>query len=145
MPASCDRRSRIFLTVSWTALVSRSGSFSRPAILGLSQGILMFSTMIFQATHPPGGALPDFGLASGYAMVQLVASIGLITLYGRMVRNSAQFSVITGKAYRPHVIALGRLRYPACVAAAAYFIDLEFTFHRDPIVELCEGLLRRNL
>jgi anaerobic magnesium-protoporphyrin IX monomethyl ester cyclase len=28
---------------------------------------------------------------------------------------------------------------------SAYFIDLEFTFHREPIVELCEGLLSRNL
>jgi iron(III) transport system permease protein len=97
-------------------------TFDIPAILGLSQGILMFSTMIYQATHPPGGALPDFGLASGYAMLQLGASIGLITVYGRLVRNRAQFSVITGKAYRPRVIALGRLRYPVCVAAAAYFL-----------------------
>jgi radical SAM superfamily enzyme YgiQ (UPF0313 family) len=26
----------------------------------------------------------------------------------------------------------------------AYFIDLEFTFHREPIVDLCEGLLSRG-
>jgi radical SAM superfamily enzyme YgiQ (UPF0313 family) len=26
----------------------------------------------------------------------------------------------------------------------AYFIDLEFTFHREPVVELCEEILRRG-
>lgn len=96
-------------------------TFDIPAILGLSQGILTFSTMIYQATHPPGGALPDFGLASGYAMIQLVASLGLILVYGRVTRQSAQFSVITGKAYQPQVIRLGRLRPVALVAAAGYF------------------------
>jgi iron(III) transport system permease protein len=96
-------------------------TFDIPAILGLSQGILTFSTMIYQATHPPGGALPDFGLASGYAMIQLAASLGLILVYGRVTRQSAQFSVITGKAYQPQVIRLGRLRPVALVAAAVYF------------------------
>jgi iron(III) transport system permease protein len=95
-------------------------TFEVPALLGMTQGIFVFTTMIYQATHPITG-LPDFGLASGYAMVQLGLSAVLIYLYSRSTRDTARFSVIGGKAYRPRRVDLGRWRYVALVLVALYF------------------------
>jgi len=95
-------------------------NFEIPALLGLSQRIFVFSTMIYQTTHPQTG-LPDFGLASGYAIVQLLASGGLIYWYAQATRNRQQFSVIQGKGYRPRVIDLRAWKWAAFAGVLLYF------------------------
>ncbi len=95
--------------------------FETPALLGMSQRVFVFSTLIYQTTHPSNG-LPDFGLASGYAMVQLLGSACLIQLYARATRNHAQFGVIQGKGYRPRLLDLGLLRWAALAGVLAYFL-----------------------
>jgi len=81
--------------------------FETPAMLGMPKGIFVFSTLIFDATHPPMG-LPDYGLASGYGMLSLMVGIGLIYMYHRQVRRQEQFVVVTGKGYRPRPVSLRR-------------------------------------
>jgi iron(III) transport system permease protein len=60
---------------------------------------------------------PDHGFASAFAACFFPISILLIYLNRKFVAAGIQrFSTITGKGYRPHVIALGKWRYPAfCV------------------------------
>ena len=50
--------------------------FETPALLGMPVGIFVFSTLIYNATHPSIG-IPDFGLASGYAIISLMIGAGL--------------------------------------------------------------------
>ena len=85
------------LAASIYFLVVGFETFEVPALLGMTQGIFVFTTMIYQATHPITG-LPDFGLASGYAMIQLALSGVLIYLYSRSIRDASRFGVIRGKA-----------------------------------------------
>lgn len=74
--------------------------FEIPALLGMKRGLFVFSTLIFDATHPPMG-LPDYGLASAYASISLLIGIALIYLYHVNVRHQERFAVVTGKGYRP--------------------------------------------
>lgn len=95
--------------------------FQIPAILGLSAGVRVFSTKIFLATHPNNG-LPDFGLASGYGMVLFLLALVLIVIYRNVVSKQHMYSVITGKAYRPRRIHLGKWKYIAFAAVAVYLL-----------------------
>ncbi len=95
--------------------------FQIPAILGLSAGIRVFSTKIFLATHPNNG-LPDFGLASGYGMVLFSVALVLIVIYRKVVSKQHRYSVVTGKAYRPRLIHLGKWKYIALAGVAIYLL-----------------------
>jgi iron(III) transport system permease protein len=66
--------------------------FQIPAVLGLNAGIRVFSTKIFLATTPTYG-LPDYGLASAYAMLLFALAAVLIVVYRRTVRKTDQFAV----------------------------------------------------
>lgn len=94
--------------------------FEVPAMLGMSKGIFVFSTMIYDAVHPRSG-LPNYGLASGYAMAIFTACALLIYVYSRATRRRDQFVVVTGRGYRAQPIDLGRWRYAALAAALVFF------------------------
>lgn len=81
--------------------------FETPAMLGMPAGIFVFSTLVFNAAHPPMG-LPDYGLASSYAILSLMIGALLIYFYHRMVRRQERFVVVTGKGYRPRQVVLKR-------------------------------------
>jgi len=95
--------------------------FQIPAVLGLNAGIRVFSTKIFLATRPVSG-LPDYGLASSYAMVLFLLAMVLILLYRRMMQQHQRFAVITGKGYRPRRIRLGMWKYAALAGVALYLL-----------------------
>ncbi|MBI2988758.1 MAG: iron ABC transporter permease [Deltaproteobacteria bacterium] len=95
--------------------------FQIPAVLGLSAGIRVFSTKIFLATTPTYG-LPDYGLASAYAMLLFVLAALLILFYRRTVRKPEQFAVVTGRGYQARPIALGKWKYAALAGIAFYLV-----------------------
>ena len=95
--------------------------FQVPAVLGLNADIQVFSTRIYLSTHPARG-LPDFGLASTYAMLLLLVALALVVLYRRMIRHSERFAVVTGKAYRPLRAPLGRWKYAAYAVVFLYLL-----------------------
>lgn len=94
-------------------------TFEVPALLGQTAGIHVFSTRIYQATHP-GSGLPDYGLASGYGVVLLALAAFLILAYQRIIRRSERFAVIGAKGYCPHTIDLGMWRWVALGALLLY-------------------------
>lgn len=87
-------------------------SFEIPIVVGLPERIFVFSTLIYfsaQGMYPP-----DYGFASAFATCFLPISFFLIYLNRKFISRGIQrFSTVTGKGYRPHVIPLGRWRYPA--------------------------------
>lgn len=94
-------------------------SFETPAIVGIPGQTLVLTSKIFLALER---FPPDFG-AAGVLSVGLL-SLGALgaVLYLRMTANSEAFSTITGKAFRPRVLDLGRWRAPAFAGVVVYFI-----------------------
>lgn len=95
--------------------------FEIPALLGMSRGIFVFSTLIYDATHPSAG-LPNYGLGSGYAMIFLLLATGLIYAYTRATRYRERFAVVSGRAYSPRLMDLGGWRYVALAGLSIYFV-----------------------
>jgi iron(III) transport system permease protein len=58
-------------------------------------------------------SLPAYGEANALAMLYLFVAIVGTYLYGRVITKSERFTIITGKGYRPRLLALGTWRWPA--------------------------------
>jgi iron(III) transport system permease protein len=93
-------------------LVVSMETFDIPGTLGLTSRIHLLSTQIFWATHPEGGGLPDYGIASTLSVLLVGAALILISFYQRQVRHSARFVTITAKGYGMRRVALGEWRWP---------------------------------
>lgn len=95
------------------------GAFEIPALLGMSEGIYVFSTRIWVATHK----MPrDYGLAGSLSTIfALLAIVGIIA-YHRILRIQQRFATVTGKGFRPRRLDLGRFRYLGAAAIIVYFL-----------------------
>lgn len=92
-------------------------SFDTPAIIALPARIELFTTKIFRAAlaaYPP-----NYNLAAAYGVSLLVAALAGVALYRRFTSRADAFATVTGKAFRPHLIDLGRWRFAAAGAAGA--------------------------
>jgi iron(III) transport system permease protein len=82
-------------------------TFDIPAILGLGNRVYMLSTFIYLKVHPQGSGLPEYGITGAVGVFMIVIA-GLLTLwYGQVLRQGHRFEVVTGKGYRPALLALG--------------------------------------
>jgi iron(III) transport system permease protein len=88
--------------------------FEVPALLGIPAGIYVLSTEIFLTVRRPP---TDFNLAATISMFYLLVALGGLYFYFKSTRTSEQFSVITGKGFRPSLTKLGRWRVPAAACA----------------------------
>ena len=120
---------RIMLPLMRPALLSAAiyilmiafGSFDVPAIIGWSNRIFVFSTYIYLLTNPQD-VFPGYGPPTALAAVILVFALALIWWVRTMMHQTHRYAVITGKAYRPRLIRLGRWQ-----VAAWIFIGLFIT------------------
>ncbi len=84
-------------------------SFEVPLVLGLPVKTFVLSTEIFfKTTYVP----TDYGAAGAYGVLLLVIALGGVHLYQRLTRRSYAFVTVSGKAFRPRIVALGRWRWP---------------------------------
>jgi iron(III) transport system permease protein len=97
------------------------GAFDVPAIIGLSNRIFTFSTLLFFKANPVDG-LPDYGLPAAFGACMIVVALGLSWLYTAMLRRARQFEVVTGKAYRPRPVELGRWTVLAWLFVGGYLV-----------------------
>jgi len=117
-PSACLRRVTLGLMIPGLMAVtiyqftSALEGFEVPGILGLPSGTFVFSTKIYTILHS-ASALPAYGEANALAMFYLVVAAVSTILYGRVIRRSERYAVITGKGYRPRVFSLGYWRWPA--------------------------------
>ncbi len=93
--------------------------FEMPLIIGLPARIDIFSTRIYYELNPDTN-LPAFGRAAAVALPFLAAAMALLLLYNRLVRRAERFVTVTGKAYRPARLRLGRWTAPALAFVALY-------------------------
>ncbi len=92
--------------------ISALERFEIPGILGLPAGIYVFSTKIYSLVHSATFP-PPYGQANALSMVYIGFALIGMYFYYRVIRRSERFTVVTGKAYRPRLVDLGRWRYPA--------------------------------
>jgi iron(III) transport system permease protein len=93
--------------------------FEMPLIIGLPARINVFSTRIYYELNPDTN-LPAYGAAAAVALPFLVAGLLLLLLYNRLVRRAERFVTVTGKAFRPMRVPLGRWKAPALALVALY-------------------------
>jgi iron(III) transport system permease protein len=84
-------------------------AFEIPALIGIPAGVEVLTTKIYLQIR--GGLLPKYGEASAYSIILIVmVALGLIPYY-RITGKTYKFTTISGKAYRPHRVDLGRWRW----------------------------------
>jgi iron(III) transport system permease protein len=91
-------------------LVRSLASFAVPLVIGMPGRVDVLATYLYQMIAT--GFATDYGKAAALGMSVLSASIALIVLYRALTAESEKFVTITGRGYRPAVIALGRWRMP---------------------------------
>lgn len=129
-------------------------AFDVPLAVGLTARVPVLSTRIYVLTAG-NESTPDYGLSSALGVVLMLIAIALMWGYFRATRVGARFRVITGKAFRPRRVALGRLRPLMLGLAGLYFavmflplLMLGWTsllpFYQTPSAEALAALTLRN-
>jgi iron(III) transport system permease protein len=84
-------------------------AFEIPALIGIPAGVEVLTTKIYLQIR--GGLIPKYGEASAYSIVLIaLVALGLYPYY-RITSKTYKFTTISGKAYRPHRVDLGRWRW----------------------------------
>jgi iron(III) transport system permease protein len=109
------------LTAAIYIFMTAIESFEIPGVLGLRNGILVFSSKIYYATTSTYGGGANYGEASALSSTYLVISVLLIYLHQRSTRHSERFATVTGKGYRPRLNDLGIWKYAALCFFLFYF------------------------
>jgi iron(III) transport system permease protein len=91
--------------------------FEVPAIIGVPGRIFVYASRIYLSLklYPP-----NFGLAAAYGLVLLAISVVGLLLHRRATRRIERYATVTGKAYRPRRLDLGRFRYVALGGLGLY-------------------------
>ena len=97
-------------------------SLELPLALGPTAGIELLSTKIFFSLLPSADLGVNYGIPAAFGMLGLGMGILGSLIYIRMVRQTSQFAVITGKGYRPRLIPLGRWKYAALGAMGLFIL-----------------------
>ncbi len=91
-------------------------AFEVPALIGIPGRVPVFTSEIYLSLR---AFPPEFGVAGALAMGLMAISAAGVYLYHRMINRAGDaYSTVTGKAFRPRVLDLGRWRY----ATAAFLV-----------------------
>ncbi|MFE7214877.1 ABC transporter permease [Streptomyces sp. NPDC001698] len=94
-------------------------SFEVPGLLGLQNGIYVFTSRIYFVLR----AYPiDYGAAGAYAIGLLVIAAVGVLLSSWLQRSSRNFQTVSGKAFRPRPVELGRARPYVGAGVILYFL-----------------------
>jgi iron(III) transport system permease protein len=83
------------------------GSFAAALVIGIPGRIYVITTAIWDSTlsYPP-----DYGRASAMGLALFIVMFGMLTFYRRVIARGS-FATITGKAFRPRPMDMGRLAW----------------------------------
>lgn len=95
-------------------------TLSVPLLYGRPVGISLFASFIYVEglQHSP----PDYGLLASASVVTLGFMGLLVVLQSMLLRNAQRFVAVRGKAARPRLLDLGRLRWVGLVFAWLYLL-----------------------
>ncbi len=106
------------LAAAMYSFISSMDQFEAALVAGLPGQVFLLPTLIYFTVQLRSPA--DYGLSAVYSIFFMLLMIVLLVVYRRIVRKSERFVTVSGKAYRPRRIELGRWRYLA-VAVVAIF------------------------
>jgi iron(III) transport system permease protein len=123
---------RVTLPLAWPGILAALiyvftvgfAAFDVPAIIGWGNRVFTFSTYLYLLINPVD-VIPHYGNAAAFSTALMLFAILMSAWYGAMQRRSRRYAVITGKAYRPRLVKLGRH-----VIAAWGFVALYVTLSR---------------
>ncbi len=93
-------------------------SFEVPALLGIPDGIYVFTSRIFRVLNE----YPvNYGEAGAYAVSLMVLTSLGVYLNSLLSKRGKSFQTVTGKGFRPHPMELGKMRVPATILILLYF------------------------
>jgi iron(III) transport system permease protein len=97
-------------------------SLETPLALGRPAGIDVMATRVYDLLHQPTGIGFAFGPPAALGLLGLGLGMLGIALYLYFTRRASKYVVVTGKGYRPRIVRLGRWKYAAVGAIAAYLV-----------------------
>jgi iron(III) transport system permease protein len=106
------------LAAAMYSFISSMDQFEAALVAGLPGQVFLLPTLIYFTVQLRSPA--DYGLSAVYSIFFMVLMIVLLVVYRRIVRKSERFVTVSGKAYRPRRIALGRWRYLAVAVVAVF-------------------------
>ena len=109
------------LTAAIYILVIGISAFDIPAVIGLSNRVFTFSTLLYLVVQP-SEAMPRYDLAGATAVLMISLSLLLLWWTFSKFRVSNRYAVVTGKSYRPKQVDLGRWRVWAWAFLGSYFL-----------------------
>jgi iron(III) transport system permease protein len=94
------------------------GSFAAALVIGIPARVYVITTAIWDSTlsYPPA-----YGRASAMGLALFIVMFGMLTFY-RWVVGRGSFATITGKAYRPRPMDMGRLAWLLFGVCALYIL-----------------------
>ena len=92
-----------------------------PAIIGWGNRIFTFTTYLYLLLNPQD-VLPKYGLAAALSTIAMAIAAAASWWYSLMQQRSRRFAVVTGRAYRPKIIRLGRRVYGAWLFIGTYLV-----------------------
>ena len=120
---------RITVRLAWPGILAASiyifmtafAAFDVPAIIGWGNRIFTFTTYLYLLLNPQD-VLPRYGLAAALSTVALAIAALMSWWYGAMQQRSRRFAVVTGRAYRPKIVQLGRRSIAAWLFIGSYLV-----------------------
>jgi len=97
-------------------------SLETPLALGRPAGVDVMATRVYDLLHQPTGVGFAFGPPAALGLLGLTLGMVGIALYLYFTRRASKYVVVTGKGYRPRIIKLGRWKFAALGAIAAYLV-----------------------
>lgn len=97
-------------------VVRSLASFAVPSVIGMPGRVNVLATHLYQMIAT--GFATDYGKAAAVGMSVLAASVTLIFVYRALTAESEKFVTISGRGYRPQVIALKAARIPLFLVVA---------------------------
>jgi len=94
------------------------GSFAAALVIGIPARVYVITTSIWDSTlsYPP-----DYGRAAAMGLALFVVMFGMLTFY-RSVVNRGSFATISGKAFRPRPMDMGKLAWVFFGVCALYVL-----------------------
>jgi iron(III) transport system permease protein len=97
-------------------------SLETPLALGRPAGVEVMSTRVYDLLHQPTGLGFAYGPPAALGILGLLVGLAGIGLYKALTRRASRYVVVTGKAYRPRPLKLGRWRYVALAVVSGYLV-----------------------
>ena len=94
------------------------GAFAAPLVLGSSEGLFTITTSIYELIN---SFPPNYPLAAALGISLFGIMFVMMWAYQRVLRRGSSFVTVSGKAFRPRPVSVGKLTLPFFLLCAGYF------------------------